>query len=100
MAMIAYIVNQIINLYIIVLIVTVVSSWLVAFGVVNRQNQVVDAILRTCYALTEPVLRPIRNILPNMGGIDISPILAFIGLRAIQLGLNHYIFYPAIGRGF
>ena len=99
MAMIAYIVNQIINLYIIVMIVTVVSSWLVAFGVVNRHNQVVDAILRTCYVLTEPVLRPIRNMLPSMGGIDISPIIAFIGLRAIQLGLNHYIFSPAIRNG-
>jgi YggT family protein len=100
MQVIAYIANQIINLYIIILFVTVIASWLVAFGVVNRHNQVVDAILRTCHALTEPLLRPVRNILPNMGGIDLSPILVFIGLRAIQVGLNNYIFYPAISRGY
>lgn len=100
MAMIAYIVNQLINLYILVLIITVISSWLVAFGIINRHNNIVGAILRFCYAVTEPVLRPIRNIMPNLGGIDLSPILAFIGLRAIQLGLNHYVFGPAIRSGF
>jgi YggT family protein len=98
-AAIAYIVNALIDLYIIVLIVTIIASWLVAFGVVNRQNQVVDAILRTCYALTEPLLRPVRNLLPSLGGIDISPIFVFIGLRALQVALNNYIFGPAIARG-
>ena len=100
MAMIAYIVNQLINLYILVMIVSVVASWLISFGIVNRHNKFVDAILRTCYALTEPVLRPIRNFLPDFGGLDFSPIIAFIGLRAIQVGLNQYIFGPAIRGGF
>lgn len=99
MAAIAYIVNALIDLYIIVLIVTIIASWLVAFGVVNRNNQVVDAILRTCYALTEPLLRPVRNLLPSLGGIDISPIFVFIGLRALQVALNTYIFGPAMARG-
>ena len=100
MAVIAFIVNALINLYIWVLIITIVASWLVAFGVVNRHNQVVDTILRTCYAMTEPVLRPVRNMLPSMGGIDISPIFVFIGLRAIQYGLNYYIFEPTVARGY
>lgn len=100
MLMVQYIVNAVINLYIIILFVTVISSWLIAFGIVNRNNNIVDAILRTCYALTEPLLRPIRNILPNLGGIDISPILAFILLHAIQAGLKHYIFNPAVSSGF
>ncbi|WP_031553491.1 YggT family protein [Parvularcula oceani] len=100
MAVIAYIVNALIDLYIIILIVTIIASWLVAFGIVNRNNQIVDAILRTCYGLTEPVLRPVRNMLPSMGGIDISPIFVFIGLRAIQLGLNNYVFGPAVRNGF
>ena len=100
MVVISQIVNGLIGLYIIVLIVTVISSWLVAFSVINRHNQVVDAILRTCYALTEPALRPIRNFLPNLGGIDISPIILFILLSAVQAGLNHYIFYPVIRAGY
>ncbi len=99
MAVIAYIVNALIDLYIIVLIVTIIGSWLVAFGVVNRHNRVVDAILRTCDALTEPLLRPIRNALPSLGGIDISPIFVFIGLRALQVGLNRYVFAPAMAQG-
>ncbi|WP_233508671.1 YggT family protein [Parvularcula marina] len=98
--MIHYIVNSLINLYIIVLLVTVVSSWLIAFGIINRHNNIVDAILRFCYAVTEPVLRPIRNIMPNLGGIDLSPIIAFVLIRAIQLGLNNYVFYPAMRQGF
>ena len=99
MAAIAYIVNTLIDLYIIVLIVTIVASWLVAFGIVNPHNRVVEAILRTCHGLTEPVLRPIRNLLPNLGGIDISPIFVFIGLRALQVALNAYVFGPAVARG-
>ena len=99
MAAIAYIVNALIDLYIIVLIVTIVASWLIAFGIVNPHNQFVNTVLRTAHALTEPVLRPIRNLLPNIGGIDISPIFVFIGLRALQVALNTYVFGPALARG-
>ena len=100
MQAIAFVVNALIELYIIVLIVTIVASWLVAFGIVNPRNQVVEMILRTCHGLTEPVLRPIRNLLPNLGGIDISPIFVFLGLQALQIALNAYVFGPAIARGF
>ena len=99
MQAIAFLVNQIIDLYIIVLIVTIIMSWLVAFGVINRYNNVVDAILRVTTALTEPVLAPIRNALPSLGGLDLSPIVVFLGLRAIQVFLNAYIFGPAIAQG-
>ena len=99
MAAIAYIVNALIDLYIIVLLVTIVASWLIGFGIVNPHNQLVGTILRTANALTEPVLRPIRNLLPNLGGIDISPIFVFIGLRALQVALNTYVFAPAVARG-
>ncbi|MEM6648887.1 MAG: YggT family protein [Pseudomonadota bacterium] len=92
MDVIGFILFRLIGLYKIVLIVTVISSWLVAFGVVNRSNQFVDVILRTCYALTEPVLRPIRQVMPNLGGIDLSPIIAFIGLEALQFALVRYVF--------
>lgn len=99
MAMLAYAVNALIDLFWFVIIVSVVLSWLISFNVVNRHNQFVDMIWRTCYALTEPVLGPIRRMLPSMGGIDISPIILLIGLRAGQIGLNQYVFAPALNAG-
>lgn len=94
MLVIHYLFNTVINLYTFVIIVSVIMSWLIAFNVINRHNQLVDAIWRTCQALTEPLLRPIRNILPNMGGIDISPILLIIGINALQIGVNNYLLRP------
>ena len=99
MAMIAYIVNALINLYVLIIFVTVILSLLISFNVVNRHNQFVDMIYRTGLSLTEPLMRPVRNMLPAMGGIDISPIIVLIGLRAVQIGLNHYIFGPMVGAG-
>ncbi|GGK40942.1 YggT family protein [Salinarimonas ramus] len=55
-----------------------ILSWLIAFGVVNMRNDVVRAIYDVLSRLTEPLLRPIRNILPNLGGIDISPIVLLL----------------------
>lgn len=97
MVVISYIFNAVIQLYTLVVFVTVIMSWLIGFNVINRHNQLVDAIWRTCLAMTEPLLRPIRNILPNMGGLDISPIVLLIGLNALQLGVNVYILRPLGG---
>ena len=99
MAMIAYIANALINLYVLILFVTVILSLLISFNVINRHNQVVDMIYRTGVSLTEPLLRPVRNMLPAMGGIDISPIIVLIGLRAVQIGLNTYVFSPMLRAG-
>lgn len=99
MAMIAYIANALINLYILILFVTVILSLLISFNVINRHNQLVDMIYRTGVSLTEPLLRPVRNMLPAMGGIDISPIIVLIGLRAVQIGLNTYVFTPMLRAG-
>ena len=99
MAMIAYFVNQIINLYIFVIFASVILSWLIAFNVVNRNNQFVDMIWKFTTAATEPLLRPIRSILPNLGGIDISPIILLFAVNAVQIGLNTYVFAPTITRG-
>ena len=70
MQAIQYIFNAVIQLYILLIFIIVVMSWLLSFNVINRGNQIVDAIWRTAIAFTEPVLRPVRNIMPNMGGID------------------------------
>lgn len=97
MLVISYIFNAAIQLYILVVFVTVIMSWLIGFNVINRHNKFVDAVWRTCLGLTEPLLRPIRNMLPSLGGIDISPIVLLIGLNALQIGVNAYIFRPLGG---
>jgi YggT family protein len=94
MLVISYLFNAVIQLYSFVLIISVILSWLIAFNVVNRHNQLVEGIWRTCTALTEPLLRPIRNMLPNIGGIDISPVILILGLNALQIGVNNYLLRP------
>lgn len=79
-----WLIDTIITLYIWLLIASAVLSWLVAFNVVNTRNPIVHSIGNFLYAVTEPALRPIRNILPNLGGIDISPVILIIGLLFIR----------------
>lgn len=74
----------VIGLYRLVLIVTIIMGWLFTFGVINQYNNIVSMIWQVCTALTEPVLRPIRNVLPSMGGLDLSPIIVFLGLLFLQ----------------
>jgi len=71
-------------LYKIVIIAGAILSWLIAFGVVNIRNDFVRAVWNLFIALTEPFLRPIRNFLPNTGGIDISPIILLLVIMFIQ----------------
>ena len=73
-----------IRIYIWLLIGQAVLSWLLAFGVVNRHNRGVAVIGDFLYRITEPALRPIRNMLPNFGGIDISPIVLILILYFIS----------------
>ena len=74
----------VIDLYIWVVIASAILSWLVAFNVVNMNNRFVLSIADMLYRLTEPALRPIRNILPNLGGIDISPVILILLLLFIR----------------
>ena len=68
----------IIRIYIWLLIAQAILSWLLAFGVINRYNRGVSVVGDFLYRITEPLLRPIRSILPNFGGIDISPIILIL----------------------
>jgi YggT family protein len=77
-------INLLLTLYVYVLIATAVFSWLVAFNVVNIRNPAVSMIGRLLYQLTEPIARPIRNVLPAMGGIDISFIVVVLIIYFIQ----------------
>ncbi len=71
---------MVISLYIWVIIIGAVLSWLIAFDVVNRRNRAVYTIADSLYRLTEPALRPIRKVLPDLGGLDISPVILILGL--------------------
>jgi YggT family protein len=84
-----------IQLYIYILIAAAILSWLIAFSVVNTRNQVVGFIASFLFGITEPLLRPIRERLPNLGGIDISPIVLFLILILIERIIVYYI-YPNV----
>jgi len=77
-------VAMILELYKWVFIIMIIMSWLFSFNVINSNNQLVSTIWRIVSALTEPVLAPIRKIMPNMGGLDLSPIIVFIGIFFLQ----------------
>jgi YggT family protein len=79
------------QLYIWIVIAAAIFSWLVAFNVVNTRNQFVGAIGEFLYRITEPALRPIRNMLPNLGGIDISPVILFLIIAFIRYVIALYI---------
>ena len=80
-----WLILTIIDIYFWIILATVILSWLVAFNVVNRSNSVVRQIGTALERLTEPLLRPIRRVLPDLGGIDISPIVLLIGLQVLGL---------------
>ena len=76
--------DNIINLYIWVLIIHVVISWLVAFNILNTGNRFVYSILDVSYRLTNPPLDYIRKFIPNLGSIDISPVILILGLMFLR----------------
>lgn len=80
--------DLVLELYGWVLIAMIVFSWLHAFGVVNSRNQAVATIGDVLYRLTEPVLRPIRRFMPNLGGLDLSPIVVFLAIFIIRQYLH------------
>ena len=94
---IAYMINLLIELYIWVLIASAVLSWLVAFNVVNTRNRFVYTVGDVLHKLTEPALRPIRRILPNFGGIDLSPVALILLLVFIRQLFFEYVFARMMG---
>jgi YggT family protein len=86
-----YVIDLALELYIWVVIAAAIFSWLVAFHVVNTRNQAISMIGEFLYRITEPALRPIRNILPDLGGIDISPVILFLIIIFIRYVIALYI---------
>ena len=76
-------------------IITIYIWLLIAFNVVNTRNQVVASISEFLYRITEPLLRPIRNMLPNLGGIDVSPVILILIILLIENIIVRYI-YPNV----
>ncbi len=83
------------NLYWWIVIIAVIMSWLIAFNVVNTRNQIVGMIADFLYRLTEPVFKPIRNLLPNLGGIDFSPLIILLLIYVIERYITEYL-YPYV----
>jgi YggT family protein len=85
----------VLQIYIWLLIAAAVLSWLIAFNVVNTRNQVVASIAEFLYRITEPVLRPIRGLMPNLGGIDVSPVILILIILLLENVIVRYI-YPNV----
>lgn len=94
MKVILEIILMVLDIYKWVMIATIIASWLISFNIVNTRNQVVDAIWRVLLQLTEPVLRPIRRLLPRTQ-LDFSPIIVFLLIYAVQAVIARYI-YPYV----
>jgi YggT family protein len=91
MIAIFYLVLQILKLYSYVVIANVVISWLITFNVLNTQNRFVYSILEMTYRLTDPILNRIKRFLPNLGSLDISPIILLLLIWFIEVCMKLYI---------
>ena len=79
------------NIYVWMVIASAILSWLVHFGVINTRNQFVSMIGEFLWRVTEPALRPIRRFMPNLGGIDISPIILILIIYFVQMVLQNIL---------
>jgi YggT family protein len=87
----------VLDLYVWLLIASAILSWLIAFNVVNTRNQFVAAIAEFLYRITEPLLAPIRRILPSLGGLDVSPIVLILLIYLIQKLIVYNVMPLVIG---
>ena len=80
-----WLIDTVIGFYIALVIAQIVLSWLVSFNVVNTRNRFVYIVGNFLYRVTEPALRPIRRLLPNFGGIDLSAVVLLLGLYFVRM---------------
>ena len=83
--------DNIVSLYIWILIIHVIFSWLVAFNVLNTSNRFVYSVLDFTYRMTEPLLNRIRTFLPNLGAFDISPVILLLLIWIMQMCMEYYM---------
>ena len=91
MIAIFYLALQILKIYSYVVIANVVISWLIAFNILNTQNKFVYSILELSYRLTDPILNKIRRFLPNLGSLDISPVVLLLLIWFVEMCMKLYI---------
>ena len=91
MIAIFYLALQLLKLYSYVVLANVVISWLVSFNILNTQNRFVYSVLEMTYRLTEPILNRIRRFLPNLGSLDISPVILLVLIWFIEMCMHLYI---------
>jgi YggT family protein len=85
-----YVIDSLLYIYIWIIIIDVVLSWLINFNIINQYNQFVRVVHTFCYRATEPFLRPIRRFMPDLGGLDVSPVIAILligGTRILLFNL-------------
>jgi YggT family protein len=87
--------DSLITIYLWVIIINALLSWLVAFNILNTQNRFVFSVLDTTYKLTDPILNKIRRFVPTFGSVDISPIILILGLMFLR-NLVFEIFAPSL----
>ena len=87
--------DSVITIYLWVIIINALLSWLVAFNILNTQNRFVFSVLDVTYKLTDPALNKIRKFMPNLGSIDISPVVLILGLMFFR-NLVFEIFAPSL----
>jgi YggT family protein len=87
--------DSVITIYLWIIIINALLSWLVAFNILNTQNRFVFSVLDTTYKLTDPVLNKIRKFIPTFGSIDISPIILILALMFLR-NLVFEIFAPGL----
>lgn len=97
MIAILWLINAVLSMYWWIIIASAIFSWLYAFNVINSSNQFVNMIGKFLYDVTEPALRPIRRIMPNLGTVDLSPIVLLLGISFIQIFINTSIAPALLG---
>lgn len=83
--------NTVVFLYIVALLAMVIMSWLTAFKVLDPQNAVVEQVDRGLYGLTDPVVNPVRRLVPSIGGLDFGPIIVVLLLAFVQVLVNNLV---------
>ncbi len=91
-----HIIDGLLGLLVLAIFAQAILSWLLYFNVINYHHPIVRQIERVLNAVTRPVLWPIQKVIPNLGGIDISPIIAFLIIQAARSYLLPWIFAPIV----
>jgi YggT family protein len=86
-----WLILTVLDIYTWIIIAAVIASWLVSFGVINIHNQFVRWLVVALQALTEPVLRPLRRIIPPMGGLDLTPLVALLLIQFVRYLIIYYL---------